>query len=87
VNTYREYKEVKSKQDTIVDQLSDKLNSYTKGAFGMVEESVRMSKEYKTIKMQYSIEFKKLQNINSFGVKTFKKEIRKEHEEKRNQRR
>ena len=45
------------------------------------------SDEYKTIKLQYAKEFKKIQDINSFGMKNFKKEIYKEHEEKRKQRR
>ena len=87
MNTYSEYKEVKSKQEAIVDMLSDKLNSYPKGAFGMTEESIRMSDEYKALKAQYAKEFKKIQDINSFGMKNFKKEIRKEYEEKRIQRR
>ena len=85
MKNYSEYKEVKSKQDAIVDVISDKLNSYPKGAFGMTEESVRMSDEYKALKLQYAKEFKKIQDINSFGMKNFKKEINKEREEKRNQ--
>ena len=87
MNTYSEYKEVKSKQDAIVDMLSDKLNSYPKGAFGKTEESIRMSDEYKALKAQYAKEFKKIQDINSFGMKNYKTEIYKEHEEKRKQRR
>ena len=87
MKTYSEYKEVKVKQDAIVDMLSGKLNSYPKGVFGMVEECIRMSDEYKTLKLKYSKEFKKLQDINSYGIKKFKKEIQKEHEEKRKQRR
>ena len=83
--TYNEYKEIKSKQDAIVDQLSDKLNSFPKGEFGMVVESIRMSDEYKSIKNQFSKEFKKIQDINSFGAKNFKKEIRAEYEAKRKQ--
>lgn len=87
MNTYSEYKEVKRKQDAIVDMLSDKLNSFPKGLLGMTEESVRMSDEYKALKLQYSKEFKKIQDINSYGMKNFKKEIYKEYEEKRKQRR
>ena len=45
MNTYSEYKDLQSKQNTIVDMLSDKLNSYPKGDFGMIEESVRVSDE------------------------------------------
>lgn len=87
MNTYSEYKEVKSKQDAIVDALSDRLNSHPKGLLGMTEESVRMSDEYKALKHLFAKAFKKLQDINSFGMKNFRKEICKEHEEKRKQRR
>jgi len=83
MNTYSEYKELQGKQNTIVDMLSDKLNLYPKGDFGMVEESVRVSDEFSLVKNQYNQEFKKLQNINSAGVKKYKKEIRKEYEEKK----
>mgnify|MGYP001163365490 FL=1 len=84
MNTYNEYKELQNKQNTIVDMLSDKLNSYPKGDFGMVEESVRMSDEFRLVKSNFNKEFKKLQEINRLGMKMFKKEIRKSHEEKRN---
>ena len=84
MNTYNEYKELQNKQNTIVDMLSDKLNSYPKGDFGMVEESVRMSDEFRLVKSNFNKEFKKLQEINRLGMKMFKKEIHKSHEEKRN---
>jgi hypothetical protein len=83
MTSYNEYKEIKSKQDAIVSALSDKLNSYPKGEFGMVEEKVRMSDEYREVNNQFNKEFKVLQNIHSTGMKLFKKEIRKEHESKR----
>lgn len=84
MNTYNEYKELQNKQNTIVDILSDKLNSYPKGDFGMVEESLRMSDEFRLVKSNFNKEFKKLQEINRLGMKMFKKEIRKSNEEKRN---
>jgi len=83
MNTYSEYKDLQGKQNTIVDMLSDKLNSYPKGDFGMVEESVRLSDEFRLVKSNFNKEFKKLQEINRLGMKMFKKEIRKSHEEKR----
>lgn len=83
MNTYSEYKDLQSKQNTIVDMLSDKLNSYPKGDFGMIEESVRVSDEFRLVKSNFNKEFKKLQEINTLGMKMFKKEIRKSNEEKR----
>jgi len=83
MNTYSEYKDLQGKQNTIVDMLSDKLNSYPKWDFGMVEESVRLSDEFRLVKCNFNKEFKKLQEINRLGMKMFKKEIRKSYEEKR----
>ena len=83
MNTYSEYKELKSKQNEIVNILSDKLNSYPKGDLGMTEESVRMSDEFKSVNSKYWAEFNKLRAINQIGVRKFKKEIRKDYEEKR----
>ena len=74
---------MKSKQNMIVDALSNKLNSYPKGNCGMVEEIVRMSDEFIAVKNQFNKEFKVLQNINSTGIKLFKKQIRKEYEANR----
>ena len=48
-------------------------------------ESVRMSEEYRAIKMQYTKAFRGLQDIHTLGQRLFKKEIRKEHEDKRKQ--
>lgn len=83
MTTYSEYKDLQSKQNAIVDMLSDKLNSYLKGHFGMVEESIRMSDEFKSVNSKYWAEFNKLRAINQIGVKKFKKEMRKDYEEKR----
>ena len=83
MNSYSEYKDLQGKQNTIVNMLSDKLNSYPKGDFGMIEESVRVSDEFRLVKSNFNKEFKKLQEINRLGMKMFKKEIRKSYEEKR----
>ena len=83
MKTYTEYKELQGKQNTIVNQLSDKLNSYPKGIFGLIEDSVRMSEDFKNTKSSYHIEFNKLRSINQIGMKKFKKEIQKAHNEKR----
>lgn len=86
MNTYSEYKELQLKQNKIVSELSDKLNKYHKGEFGMVTESIRFSDEFKEIEKQYANEFKRLQSINILGQSLFKKQIKKERDEKRLQR-
>lgn len=86
MNTYSEYKELLLKQNKIVSELSDKLNKYSKGEFGMVTESIRFSDEFKEIEKQYANEFKRLQSINILGQSLFKKQIKKERDEKRLQR-
>lgn len=83
MTTYSEYKELQSNQNEIVDMLSDKLNSYPKGEFGMIEEAIRKTDEYKYFYFKFRAEFNKLRAINQIGVRKFKKEIRKEYEEKR----
>lgn len=80
MTNYSEYKELKSNQNAIVDSLSDKLNSFPKGSFGLISEEIRATDEFKNINAQYHREFKKLQAINQTGMKLFKKEIRKDYE-------
>ena len=83
MKTYEEFEEMSTKQAAIVDELSDKLNSFPMGQFGLVIESVRLSDEYKAINSQFRREFKKLQEINKLGSRLFKKQIWAAIEEKR----
>lgn len=86
MKTYAEYKDLQGKQNEIVNQLSNKLNTYPKGAFGLIDDSVRMSEDFKNTNSSYRIEFNKLRSINQIGMKKFKKEIQKAHNEKRKNR-
>ena len=52
----------------------------------MVTESIRFSDEFKEIEKQYANEFKLFQSINILGQSLFKKQIKKERDEKRLQR-
>lgn len=79
---YSEYKSIQEKQNVIVDSLSDKLNSLPKGAMGLVDENVRISDDYRSLKNNFNKEFRKLQEINRLGSKLFKKEIRKAYQDK-----
>lgn len=51
------------------------LNGFPKGSMGLTPDSVRATPEWKVAKAQEDSDFKKLQNWNTFYVKTFKKEI------------
>lgn len=86
MTTYNEYKTIKMTQDTLVSELTVSINKYPKDVTGMVVENIRNSSEYKSLRLQLENEFKKLQNINIFGLKNFNKEITKERKEKRNKR-
>ena len=83
MKNYNEYKEMKEKQETIVFDLSNKLNSFPKNELGMTVENIRRHDEFKAIQNLYSIEFKKLQDLNKLGSNLFKKELANERNEKR----
>jgi hypothetical protein len=83
MTTYNEYKTVKQNQDSIVTELSAKLNSFAKYDNGAIIDEVRNSIEFKTVKMQFDIEFSKLQNINIYGNKNYKKQLDAERKAKR----
>lgn len=79
MQNYSEYKALKDNQDLIVDRLSDKLQTFPKGAFGLAircDEFIKTNREFK-------IQFKILQDIHSKGMKLFKKEIQKDSMQKR----
>lgn len=86
MTTYNEYKAIKTVQNTLVTELSTIINKLPKDSTGMIQENIRMTEEYKSLNIQFEREFKKLQDINIFGNKNFKKEISKERKEKRKER-
>jgi hypothetical protein len=69
MKTYNEFKTIKTNQDNLVSELQNKINSLPKEGNGLVIESIRMTMEYKQLLISLSTEFKKLQNINSYGQK------------------
>jgi hypothetical protein len=83
MTTYNEFKAIKTTQDNLVSELQNKINSLPKEGNGLVVENIRMTKEYKDLSISLNTEFKKLQNINIFGQKNFKKEIDTERKAKR----
>jgi hypothetical protein len=83
MTTYNEFKAIKTTQDNLVSELQNKINSLPKEGNGLVVESIRITKEYKELSISLNTEFKKLQNINIYGQKNFKKEIDAERKAKR----
>ena len=72
------YAEAKQIADSFWDAStlsSNVLNGFPKGPMGLTPDSVRAAPEWKVAKAQADSDFKKLQNWNTFYVKTFKKEI------------
>jgi len=83
MKTYKEYIDERVKQDAIVNNLSDRLNSYPKGDYGLTEERIRLSEEYRTLTRDFNREFEKLRSINLEGMRKFKKEIQAAYMSKR----
>lgn len=73
--TYAEYKSIKANQNTLVDSLSSEINAFDTNEMGLVKDEIRNTTEYRTLKNTLNREFKKLQEINTFGTKNFKKEM------------
>lgn len=83
MKNYKEYKEMQAKQNAIVDELSDKLNSYPRGEMGLISDHIKNTEEFKALHSIFKREFNKLREINGLGTKLFKKEIRQANEERR----
>lgn len=79
MTTYNDFRTAQATQNTIVNALGDQLNTFPKNENGLVE----MTPEYRIVKTKFDAEFKKLQSINSFGVKNFKKEIAQARKQRR----
>lgn len=80
--TYREFKLIKSELDNKVTELSEKLNSFPKGEFGLTPDEIKFSSEFRALKAEFNVVFQKLQQLNEFGVKAFKKEMKEERKAK-----
>lgn len=78
--TYFEFKQNIELQNNIVNEIENSFKSFLKGQFGLVSDEDKNSKEYKELKKKFDIEFKKLQEINLYGMKNFKKEQKKERD-------
>ena len=82
--TYLEYKSIKKNYNDILDQLTDKLNSFPKGPYGGASEESRKKPEFIQLKKSYDYTFKQYQNFNSLkDSKKYAKEFSKEKRQKK----
>ena len=73
---FEKFLELKKEADQKVDDLSKKLQSFSREANGMVKQEIRNSREFKIIKSDFDFHFKRLRQINEYGNQFFKKELR-----------
>ena len=80
---FEKFLELKQEANQKVDKLSKKLQSFTREANGMVKQEVKISREFKIIKSDFDFHFKRLRQINEYGNQFFKKELRIERENRK----
>jgi hypothetical protein len=81
--TFEEFKQLKAIQDKRTDEASDLIGSFEKGPNGLTPDHIKQSEQWKTAYRNFNHEFRKTQDLNKLGNKLFKKEIRKEHMDRR----
>lgn len=74
--TFAEALAVKVAIEREQDILSKQLNSYPKGPMGLTPEAIRLSPEFRALRMKYDRVTKKLIAFNRPFMKQFKKEYR-----------
>lgn len=70
---YEEYKQKQSELMLLTDELTVKLNGLQKHE-GYVLDEIKKTEKYKILKNDFNKAFKELQDLNTFGMKHFKKE-------------
>ena len=73
---FEKFLEIKQEVNQRVDELAKKLQSFPRENNGMLEEKVKNSREFKSIKSDFDFHFKRLREINTFGNTYFKKELK-----------
>jgi hypothetical protein len=70
---YQEYKQKQTELMELTDSLGNELNQLPKSN-GLILDEIKITENYKTLKLNYNKAFKELQDLNTFGMKHFKKE-------------
>lgn len=73
---FDKFLEIKELCQAKVNLLSAALNSFPKEQNGMILEKFRSHESFKKMKKDYQTQFKALREINSYGNKVFKKELK-----------
>jgi hypothetical protein len=81
--TFEKFLEIKEDCSARVNLLSAALNSFPKEFNGMVSEKFRTHESFVKMKKNFQAEFKRLREINSYGNKFFKKELRAKRDSER----
>jgi hypothetical protein len=71
--TYDEALKHKKILNEKVDYYSKRLNEFSSGKMGLIDETVRNSKDYIEVKNNYEKSFSELRNFNSWFVKEFRR--------------
>lgn len=80
--TYSEYKSIKSKYNNVLDELSNKLNSFPKTSSGLLTDEARKRPEYLQLKKSYDFTFEQYRRFNALKEsKAYSKQL---SNEKRN---
>ena len=80
--TYTEYKSIKAKYNKILDELTDKLNSFLKYPDGRITDEVQKRPEFLQLKKTYNFTLEQYRRFNS--LKESKEYAKKMYQEKRN---
>ena len=76
MKTFNECIEHRKFIDSNVKHYSDILNSFPSGKMGLIPDEYKKSDLYINADKQFNHWFSKLQELNKFMVKTYKKELR-----------
>ncbi len=80
--TYTEYKSIKSKYNKMLDELTNKLNSFPKYPDGRITDETQKRPEFLQLKKTYNFTFEQYRKFNS--LKESKEYAKKMYQEKRN---
>ncbi len=80
--TYTEYKSIKAKYNKMLDELTEKLNSFPKYPDGRITDEVQKRPEFLQLKKTYNFTFEQYRRFNS--LKESKEYAKKMYQEKRN---
>ena len=83
MNSFEFYLKQKEGAELLVKQFSEQLRKFPKLPNGLVPDDIKKSPSYREVKAAYNLAFKRLQEINYYGMKHFNKEIREHLKNKR----